>query len=95
MRFKRPEVKTIEVDGRSYRCIVCRRKIDSGKLVLVDEFPVCHSCLSEVEKNPLGVLVAVIKHYELEIEELEFEESTNTFSLDKTRSFCYINTLET
>jgi len=73
-RFSRPVIKTVEANGRSYRCIVCRRKIDSGRFVLVDEFPVCYLCLNEVKKNPLGVLVTVIRYYELEIEELEFEK---------------------
>jgi len=74
-KFREPKVaKVFRTYGKSYACKVCGRKVKGGEFYLVDEFPICANCLSEVKRNPLGVLVAVIRHYELEIEELEFEK---------------------
>jgi len=72
--FRRPVIKKVEVADRFYRCKVCGSKVGSGEFVLVDEFPMCYPCLNEIRQNPLGVLVGIIRHYELEIEELEFEK---------------------
>jgi len=71
--FRKPVIKKVEAVG-FYRCKVCGSKVGFGEFVLVDEFPICNSCLNEVRQNPLGVLVEVIRRYETELEELEFEK---------------------